>query len=91
MQRLDHLIAVILLIGSLLALGRTFPTLVTALVGFSLVALLFAALPFYLARTIVARGDPLEDRVAAFLCIALFTLPIQFIFLLYLAVALGSD
>jgi len=86
-RSIGFLMGVIGVIGLLLGLVRYWQTLVGALaVGvLGLIVLGFLVFPWYVSRTIVlslrSHGDAVSasDRIAAFLCVALFTTPICFI------------
>jgi hypothetical protein len=87
-RRISFLLAVIGMIGLVLGLARTCPEAI----GFGVMAAVFAVPPALLARRIVrslvAHGEamPASDRLAAFLCMALFTVPLQMILLIPLLV-----
>jgi hypothetical protein len=98
LRRTSTLMAAVAAIGLWLGLTRTYPE---ANVWLLLLAL-FAGPPAYFARRKVlqyeAQGEPLqlEDRIALFLCLSLFTIPITvpFAFLLLCVVFLlggGGD
>jgi hypothetical protein len=89
MRQTRILVSLIAAVGFWLALARALPEVN----AWAVIIVFFAALPAYLARkkvaSMIAQGEHVssEDRLAVFLSISLFTVPIQ----LYLVVIILSN
>jgi hypothetical protein len=95
-RSIGFLQAVIAMLALLLGLVSVIaPT--SELIGWALLLVYFAAPPAFLARRIAlsldAQGQPLSlaDRIAAFLCVSLFTVPFCFVGLIVFAVVIGFE
>jgi hypothetical protein len=84
-KRISSLMVAVAIIGAAVGLMRAYP--ITILIA------LFAVPPACLAsrvvKSLVAQGEQVTvaDRVAAFVCLTLFTVPIEIVLLFFCAVA----
>jgi hypothetical protein len=96
-RSIGFLQVVIAIVALVLGLGSTVPEAIPALIAGSILVAYFAAPAALMARRIVvsleAQAQPLSaaDRLAAFLCVSLFTVPISLAGLVYFCVRFLDD